>query len=114
VIDPSKIRDGGDWKLVEIGPDFRRSRLYLSEDSWIEKTEFIQDEELIALNRQEFDDSLTKRFKDDALGTKVASIPLNVFYRDIAPRLKEGDRDYMKWFLNHENNRPYRTFRGKV
>jgi hypothetical protein len=44
----------------------------------------------------------------------MASIPLNVFYRDLAPRLKDGDADYVKWFLNNEQNRPYRTFRGKV
>ena len=62
-------------------------------------------------NRQLFDDSQTKRFGD---GRVVGRIPMNVFYRDLAPRIKEGDEDFMKWFLNHGDNRPYRTFRGKV
>ena len=78
------------------------------------KTENLIEAELIARNRESFNDSHGKRFKDDAMGTKIASTPLNVFYRDIAPRLKEGDDDYLKWWLNHENNRPYRTFRGRV
>lgn len=112
-INPADIH-GGDWEVVEVTPEFVRSRLWLDEDRYILRTEYVQDEELIALNQQEFNDSMTKRFKDDAMGTKVASIPLNIFYRDIAPRLQEGDRDYMKWFLNHEDNRPYRTFRGKI
>jgi hypothetical protein len=112
-VNPNDIH-GGDWELVEITPEYRRSRLWLDDGNYILRTEYIQDEELIALNQQEFNDSLTKRFNDSALGTKVASIPVNVFYRDIAPRLKEGDQDYMKWFLNHPDKRMYRTFRGKV
>jgi hypothetical protein len=39
---------------------------------------------------------------------------LNVFYRDFASRLKDGDEDFMKWWLNGDGNRPYRTFRGRV
>ncbi len=78
------------------------------------KTENLAEEQLLAQNRESLNDSYGKRFRDDAVGTKVASIPLNVFYRDLAPRLKEGDADYIKWFLNNANNRPYRTFRGKV
>ena len=78
------------------------------------KTENMVEEQLLAQNRESLNDSYGKRFRDDAVGTKVASIPLNVFYRDLAPPLKEGDADYIKWFLNNEQNRPYRTFRGRV
>ena len=78
------------------------------------KTENIVEESLLKFNKESLDMSLSQRFKDDAMGTKIASIPLNIYYRDIAPRRKEGDEDFMKWWLNHQNNRPYRTFRGKV
>lgn len=78
------------------------------------KTENLVESELLARNRESLNDSYGKRFRDDAVGTRIASTPLNIFYRDIAPRLKEGDKDFMRWWLNHENNRPYRTFRGRV
>ena len=75
------------------------------------KTENLVEKELLERNRELLNDSQGKRFGD---GKVIASIPLNVFYRDMAPRLKEGDDDYVKWFLNHEQHRPYRTFRGRV
>lgn len=46
---------------------------------------------MLAVNKQRFDDSQTERFGD---GKIIASIPLNVFYRDSAKRLKEGDEDF--------------------
>lgn len=115
--DPSRIPDHA-WEFEKLSDDGLR-RHYVH---WIDKakglgfrkTENLVEEELLAQNRESLNDSQGKRFSDDAIGTKMASIPLNVFYRDLAPRLKEGDADYVKWFLNHENNRPYRTFRGKI
>lgn len=78
------------------------------------KTENLIEADLLAQNAADFNDSHGKKFRDDPIGTKIASTPLNVYYRDIAPRMKDGDEDFMKWWLNHENNRPFRTFRGKV
>ena len=60
------------------------------------KTENIVEESLIAQNRESFNGSFGKRFRDDPMGTKIASVPLNVFYRDFAKRLKEGDDDFTK------------------
>lgn len=115
--DPSRIPDD-QWIFDGMSQDGMR-RHYVH---WIDKekglgfrkTENLAEGELIALNQQSLNESYGKRFSDDAIGTKMASVPLNVFYRDLAPRLKEGDSDYIKWFLNSEQNRPYRTFRGKV
>ena len=45
---------------------------------------------------------------------KVASVPLNKFYADFAPRLKEGDKDFGKWWLQKDENQPFRTRRGKI
>lgn len=112
--DPSRIPDD-QWIFDGVSDDgLRRHYVY-----WIDrekglgfrKTENLAEEELLARNRESLNDSHGKRFGD---GKVIASIPLNVFYRDMAPRLKDGDEDYVKWFLNHDQNRPYRTFRGKV
>jgi hypothetical protein len=115
--DPSRIPDHL-WEFEKFSDDgLRRHYVY-----WIDKekglgfrkTENIFEEQILASNRESLNDSYGKRFRDDAVGTRIASTPLNIFYRDIAPRLKDGDTDFMKWWLNHEQNRPYRTFRGKV
>jgi hypothetical protein len=115
--DPSRIPDD-QWIFDGMSSDgLRRHYVY-----WIDKekgigfrkTENLVEESLLAQNRADLNDSYGKRFRDDAIGTKMASVPLNVFYRDVAPRLRDGDQDFMKWFLNHDNNRPYRTFRGKA
>ena len=75
------------------------------------KTENVVEEQLLKFNKESLDMSQGQRFGD---GKVVASIPLNIFYRDHAPRIKQGDDDFMKWWLNNDQNRPYRTFRGKV
>jgi len=115
--DPSRIPDSS-WEFEGFSSDGLR-RHYVH---WVDrekglgfrKTENIVEESLIAQNRESFNDSFGKRFSDEPIGTKIASVPLNVFYRDFAKRLKEGDEDFTKWWLNNERNRPFRTFRGNV
>jgi len=109
-LDPRDIH-GGDWEVVEVTPDYIRSRLWIDADRYILKTEYLADEELIALNQQEFNDSYGKRFGD---GKVVARVPLNKFYADLAAKIREGDRDHLKWWLDNPDNRPYRTFRGQI
>jgi hypothetical protein len=112
--DPSKIPDD-QWIFDGVSQDGLR-RHYVH---WIDrekglgfrKTENLVEDELLARNRESLNDSHGKRFGD---GKVIASVPLNVFYRDFAQRLKDGDDDFVKWWLNSDQNRPYRTFRGKV
>lgn len=108
-IDPSTIRDGGDWEVYEITPTVRRSRLWMSEDSFIIRTEYLEEDVLVEQNRQSFDESSSKRFGD---GRVVARIPMNKLYSDFAG--KWTDDDFTKWWLNNPDNRAFRTFRGKV
>jgi hypothetical protein len=47
----------------------------------------------------------------------VARVPLNVFYgseSEITKKLKEGDHDHLKWWLNSDQAKPWRNFRGRV
>jgi hypothetical protein len=32
----------------------------------------------------------------------------------IMEKIKEGDRDHFRWWLNSEHARPYRTFKGRI
>jgi hypothetical protein len=112
--DPSRIPDD-QWEFEGFSTDgLRRHYVY-----WVDKangvgfrkTENLVEDELLARNRESLNESYGQRFGD---GKVVASIPLNVFYRDFAKRLKEGDEDFVKHWLNSDQNRPYRTFRGRV
>jgi len=112
--DPSRIPDD-QWVFDGVSSDgLRRHYVY-----WVDKangvgfrkTENLAEDRLLARNRESLNESHGQRFGD---GKIVASVPLNVFYRDFAARLKEGDQDFVKWWLNHEQHRPYRTFRGRV
>ena len=112
--DPTRIPDSA-WTFDGYTSDGQGKKYFYCVDPengvFVQKTENLVERELLDLNKEEYNESLTKRFGD---GQSIARIPLNIFYRDLAPRLKEGDKDYTKWWLNHEDNRPYRKFRGKV
>jgi hypothetical protein len=112
-LDPHDIH-GREWEVFEVTPEYRRSRLWIDEMSYVQRTEYLAEDRLVESNRQAFDDSLGKRFGD---GRIVARIPLNVLYgskSEIAAKLRQGDRDHLKWFLNRGEARPWRRFRGKL
>lgn len=112
--DPSRIPDD-QWEYEGMSGDGLRVH-YIH---WVDrekgiafrKTENLAEPAMLEENRRLLDESATKRFGD---GRVVSRIPLNVFYRDFATRMRDGDQDFMKWWLNKSDNRPYRTFRGKV
>lgn len=115
------------WELVETTPDFRR---YIGKGTHpvtgtpivVQKTEYLAEAALLQKNHEERMDTQNRRWSEGS-GTekggnvpfiKVGSIPLNKFYAEVAPRLAEGDKDFMRWFLNREENQPFRTRDGKV
>lgn len=110
-LDPSQIRDGGDWQVYEVTDTYRRSRLWLDADRYIIRTEYLADDDLLEDNRQLYNDSQTKRFGD---GQVVARIPMNKFYADLVGKIREGDKEHLKWWLDQSDNRKYRTFRGRI
>ena len=113
-VDPSRIPDDA-WELVEITPLYRRYVVMIDDaGSFAMKTEYLANDKLIADNQQEFNDSIGRRFGD---GKIVARIPLNVLYSsesEINKKMIEGDEDHLKWWLNSEAARPFRTFRGHI
>jgi hypothetical protein len=112
--DPSRIPDHV-WEFEGLSSDgLRRTYICTIDGYTFRKTENLVEDELLKLNKESLDDSHGKRFRNDPVGTRVASIPLNIFYRDFASRLKDGDVDFIKHWLNSEQNRPYRTFRGRI
>jgi len=112
--DPSRIPDSA-WEFDRHSSD-GTGAVYIhwvdrENGLYVEKKVNLIEKDLVDLNKEQYDESLTKRFGE---GKSVARIPMNVFYKEIAPYQKVGDRDHLKWWLNHEKNKPYRNFRGKI
>jgi hypothetical protein len=88
----------------------------------VEKREPVFEGELIALNTEERNSRDSKRWGAGAGSEKggniplvrVGRIPLNKFFADAAQKMREGDKDHLRWLLNSEAYQPFRTKSGKV
>lgn len=119
-IDPDRVNIPDDaWKLTEVTEDFLRyeapfEKLANGDTIYVRKTVPRGLDALLEDNKQALNDSYGKRFGD---GQIVGRIPLNVLFDpklQITEKIREGDRDHIRWFLNSEAALPYRRFRGKV
>lgn len=115
------------WQVVEVTPTYRRSVGHGTHPVSgvpieVMRTEFLEDEPLQALNTEERNARDTKRWSSGAGSEKggnvpmvrVARIPLNKLYADIAPRMKQGDEEHLRWWLQREENQPFRTKSGRL
>ena len=119
-VDPEQISESA-WEPIEYDPDgmWRKDRAWIVKPhgdkdgiSIVRKVNLFE-EELLKANRDQYDTPQSFLRKGE-LDAKAASVPQNVFYRDIAGKMQEGDKDHLKWWLNSEAARPYRTIKGKI
>ena len=78
-------------------------------DLTIEKKEYVLEDELLKLNRHQFNESEGKRWGD---GKPISRIPMHVYAKDFAGR--HNDPDFNNWWHNREENQIYRTRKGKI
>lgn len=99
------------WRLVSDDPvlGVRRWELDLDDTQTIVRTEYYAAEPFMTANAEERNASDGTRWGD---GKRVASIPMHIWAREIAPR--GDDRDFLKWFLNHPDRQAFRVRRGRV
>lgn len=102
---------GGNWELYENTPEYRRWRMEIEPGKFIVRTDFLAHDDLIQTNQDSFNGSIGKRWGD---GQVAARIPMNVFFQKLAPHIKSGDKEHLKWFLNRDEAKPWRTFKGHV
>lgn len=114
------------WEVMEVTEDYVRSRAPLERFAdgnvlYVYRTVPRGLPAFLDANKASMDESETQktRFGGDSsvLVRKISSIPLNEFFNpanQLAEKIKEGDRDHIRWFLNRDEARPWRTFRGKV
>lgn len=102
------------WRIMEITEDYVRSYADVTVEGApmrVERTQYLADQMLQDANRHEYAESEGKRWGG---GRVVARVPLNYLFKHLARHMREGDRDHMKWWLNREENLPFRTFKGKL
>jgi hypothetical protein len=115
------------WEVVEITQTFRRSvgrgtHPVTGLPIEVMRTEFLEDEHLQALNTEERNSRDAKPWSSGAGSDKggnmpmvrVGRIPLNKMYADLAAKMREGDKEHMRWWLNRDENQPFRTRSGKL
>jgi hypothetical protein len=115
------------WTVVEVTPTYRRSVGLGTHPATgvpieVMRTEFLADDALQTLNAEE---RVSRDAKPWSAGSgsekggnmpmvRVGRIPLNKFFADLAPKMREGDKDHLKWWLNRDQNQPFRTKSGKL
>lgn len=112
-IDYSKIPEDK-WEFESIDETGRATSIFWIDrelGTFVRRTQNYQEDELLQLNKDSYNESIGKRWGD---GQVVANIPLNVLYKELAPKMQEGDKDHLKWWLNHDEKRQYRSFKGKI
>ena len=88
----------------------------------VQRREFYAEEELLKLNAEERTARGGKRWSAGSGSEKggnvpmirVGRIPLNKLFSEVAPKMREGDKDHLKWWLNRPENQPFRTREGKL
>jgi len=88
----------------------------------VKRREPVFEDQLLKRNAEERNSRDTKRWDAGAGSEKggnvpmvrVARTPLNKFFSELAPRLKQGDKDFHKWWLGRSENQPFRTRSGNL
>lgn len=93
-------------EVIEDDPvrGFRRIWYDVTDDFGVIKTEYYATDELLDKNAAERAEN--RKWGDFA---KVASIPLNIFYRDLLPAVRVGDDDFIRRYLQNSDNAKWRT-----
>ena len=115
----SQIGEGiadSDWHLVELTEDFRvweAVTMIDGEPITVRKREYLADELIQKANQQEYNDTEGQSFGDGFIGGRI---PLNVLFdpkNQLVEKLQEGDRDHLSWFMDRDENRIWKTRKGK-
>lgn len=82
----------------------------------VRKTEWYGAQKFIDGVTEQRNNNIGTKFTDEkaAIGTKIASIPMHIWAREIAPRQKDGNQESLKKLLNSAGFAPFRTKEGTI
>lgn len=112
------------WRLVEQTDDYRRyvgsgTHPVSGQPITVQKTEYLAEEALLRRNAEECNDADGKRWTQGAGSdrngvplVRVGRVSLNKLFADFRGRF--DDQDFAKWWLERDENQPFRTRRGNL
>jgi hypothetical protein len=88
----------------------------------VQKREPIIEDALLKLNAERRNNVAGRRWSQGLGSDKggnlpmihVGAVPLNKFMAEFAPHIRQGDKDFARWFFNRDENQPFRTREGKL
>mgnify|MGYP000851157081 CR=1 FL=1 len=106
------IYDEKGWRLLERIPSMGITRwmMMLEDGEMIIRTD-TEVNALLDTNTAERNIKAGQRWGD---GRKVASIPAQIWTRDLAEAVRQDDNRYLSRWLNDADHAAFRTFEGKV
>lgn len=112
------------WRLVEQTEDYRRyigtgTHPVSGQDITVQKTEYLAEDALKQRNAHDRNEADNTRWtqgsgsdKNGVPLVRVGRVPLNKLFADFRGRF--DDRDFAKWWLERDENQPFRTRRGSL
>lgn len=109
----ARFRDENGWELMEHNPHTGSTYWrFFDGEKWIFRTD--HDAEQIVSGNRAAQAEYASRKRSEGLGDPVASVPLNVYFDQLAEPLKQRDMGYVKRWLNDSDNRDWRMRQGRV
>ena len=109
----SRYRDENGWELMEhnhnTGSTYWR---YFDGERWHYRTD--HDAEQIVSGNKAAQAEFASKKRAEGLGDPVASVPLNVYFDQLAEPVRQGDRGYLKRWLNDGDHSDWRMREGRV
>ena len=115
------------WRVVETTPVYRLSIGHGTHpvtgiEFTVERKEYLAENALLGLNAERRNNTSGKRWSAGMVSDKggnvpmvhVGSTPMNKFFAECAEGVRTGDTDHLKWFLNRDENKPFRTRDGAL
>lgn len=101
----------GDWRLFSHDPITGKKVWHLDMGTHIIVRTDTPVDALFDQNAEDLNNSIGQRWND---GRRVASIPLDVYYKHLGEAARGGDQEYIKRWLNDSDNAKFRTFGGRL
>ncbi len=99
----------GDWVLFSYDVQAGVERWYNPREDVFKTISHV--DELVKQNKDAQANTSGKRWGS---GQSVASIPLDVYYRELDQAVQQDDKKYMARWLNNSDNRAWRTKEGSI
>jgi hypothetical protein len=102
----------GEWRLMDDDPEMGVRRWWLDLGThYVMRTEYYETDRMLEFNAALRSETAGQRFGEMRC---VASMPMNVWQKTLAPAIQQQDSEYVRKILNDSDFSKFRTFEGRV